>query len=318
MRAKILIAIYALTATCYAISPWGRSMASYLGDASYAWEYQAQPTNSITNIGIILPEGTHEAITITGWYKHTTTNYHVYASPLLHYTPDEVQWDNPDLLDGALAHAVEGGTNLTGSFSFPAFPYATYTNHPSITNTWKWGVYTLAGWSSNSLTINLGGIDYSVGPGVFNRNAIAGGSGDFIVTGSGLVSIGVSKTPCHQFYSADNAYNDPSNQFWGGASSTNGIAFWSIRLRSNGTNHVFTMDSKENNTAWITRTYTNGCNKAFSSRGIYQLWMVGVINTPNKVELYYDVRAYKWRLSDSELERVYNNGFDDKNRRGYQ
>jgi hypothetical protein len=293
-------------------------MASYLGDASMAWEYQTQPTNTLTTVGILLPEGTHEAITITGWYKHTTTNYHVYASPLLNYTPDEVQLDNPDLLNGALAHGESGGTNLTGSFSFSGFPYSSYTNHPDVTNIWKWGVYTLAGWSTNALTINLGGIDYSVGPGTFNKNGIAGGSGDFIVTGTGLASIGVSKTPCHKFYQASNAYNGFNNDFWGGSSSTNGIAFWAIRLRADGTNHVFTMDSKENNKELLTRTYTNVCNKAFSSKGIYQLFMTGIINISNKSEIYYDVRAFKYRLTDSEIERVYNNGLDDKNRRGYQ
>jgi hypothetical protein len=44
---------------------------------------------------------------------------------------------------------------------------------------------------------------------------------------------------------------------------------------------------------------------------------VGLKNSANKAERLYDVRAYKWRLSDVELERVYNNGFDDKTRRGY-
>jgi hypothetical protein len=293
-------------------------MASYLGDASMAWEYQKQPTNYYLDCKIQLSPGTHESITLTGWYGQTFTNYECAVSAQLFYTPDEVQLDNPDLLNGSLAYGVEGGTNLTGTFSFSGFPYSTYTNHPTITNTWKWGVYTMAGWSSNSLTINLGGIDYSVGPGTFNKNGIAGGSGDFIVTGTGLASIGVSKTPCHKFYQASNAYSDINNVFWGGSSSTNGIAFWAIRLRADGTNHVFTMDSKENNKELLTRTYTNVCNKAFSSKGIYQLFMTGIINISNKSEIYYDVRAFKYRLSDVEIERVYNNGLDDKTRRGYQ
>lgn len=320
MLAKLIIALLGLTISCHAISPWSRNMASYLGDASMAWEYQRQSTNFMV-LGLKLPPGTHEAITITGWYSHVYTNHHCYAAPLLNYTPDEVQLDNPDLLNGALSHGVAGGTNLTGTFSFSGFPYSTYTNHPAITNTWKWGVYTIDGWSSNSLTINLGGIDYSVGPGTFNRNAIAGGSGDFIVTGTGLASIGVSKTPCHQFYSAGvpDIINDSNNIYFGGASTTNGIAFWSIRVRSNGTNHIATMDSKENNKAWGTWGYTNSCPKQFSSQGIYQIMFTGIQNAlTGKAERLYDVRAFKYRLSDSELERVYNNGLDDKNRRGYQ
>jgi len=317
MCAKIIIALFALTVSCHAMSPWSRNMASYLGDASFAWEYQRQATN-VLSVGIMLPEGTHNEITITGWYKHVFTNFNAYVSPHLFYTPEAVQYFNPDLLGGALKHGISGGTNLTGSFSYSGFPYSTYTNHPSVTNTWKWGVYTIDGWSSNSLTINLGGIDYNVGPGTFNRNAIAGGTGNFIVTGTGMASIGVSKTPCHQFYSAKNTYNDFNNFTWGGISSTNGIAFWAIRLRADGTNHISTMDSKENNIAWLTRTYTNSCTKSFSSAGIYQLWMTG-LNNPlsGKSEQLYDVRAYKFRLSDAELERVYNNGMDDKTRRGY-
>lgn len=317
MRAKVLIAIYAITFSCFAVAPWMRNMASYLGDASMAWEYRRPPTNNYTFVGIELPDGTHDAITITGWYKHTTTNYNIYASPWLHYTPEAVQYSNPDILGGALAENVAGGTNLTGSFSFSGFPYSAYTNHPAITNTWRWGVYTLDGWSSNSLTVNVGGIDYSVGPGEFNKNCIAGGSGDFIVTGSGLVSMGVAQTPCYQFYSAKNEYNDQGNINWGGASSTNGIAFWSIRIQATGTNHITTMDSKENNKSWGTWVYTNACPHRFSSQGIYQIFMFGLLNSVNKTELFYDLRAFKFRLSDVELERVYNNGLDDKNRRGY-
>ena len=46
--------------------------------------------------------------------------------------------------------------------------------------------------------------------------------------------------------------------------------------------------------------------------------MLGIQNpTSGKSEQLYDVRAYKWRLSDSEIERVYGNGLDDKARRGY-
>jgi hypothetical protein len=320
MRAKLIIAVWAFTVACYAMSPWMRNMASYLGDASFAWEYQRGPTNDYLTVGVLLPEGVHEEITLTGWYKHVFTNFNAYVCPILNYTPDEVQYSNPDLLGGALSHGVGGGTNLTGSFSFSGFPYSTYTNHPSVTNTWKWGVYTIDGWSSNSLTINLGGVDYSVGPGTFNRNAIAGGSGDFIVTGTGLASIGVSKTPCHEFFQATfmSLWNTTDlTQQYGGSSSTNGIAFFSIRIKADGTNHVNTLDSKENNRDWITKYTTNACTRMISSGGIYQITMGGIANTTNKTEQLYDVRAYKWRLSDSEIERVYGNGLDDKARRGY-
>ena len=209
-----------------------RNMASYLGDASFAWECKRQATNGFLTVGIKFPEGQHNEITVTGWYKHVYTNNILYVYPILHYTPETVQYFNPDLLEGKLYHGIAGGTNLTGSFSFSGFPYSAYTNHPDMATIWPKGVYTIDGWSSNSLTINLGGIDYNVGPGTFNRNAIAGETGNFIVTGTGLASIGVSKTPCHKFYEAVNTYSDFNNLAWGGASTTNGIAFWSIRLRA--------------------------------------------------------------------------------------
>jgi hypothetical protein len=314
-QAASLLLFLAITAN--ATSPWSRNMANYLGDASMAWEYQRQATNNYLQVDVKLSEGTHDAITLTGWYSMSFTNFECYVVPQLFYTPDEVQLSNPDLLNGSLSHGVSGGTNLTGTFSFSGFTYSTYTNHPTITNTWKWGVYTLDGWSSNSLTINLGGIDYNVGPGTFNRNAIAGGSGDFIVTGTGLASIGVSKTPCHKFYSFSLLDTVTIEEFSGGISSTNGMGFWSIRIRADGTNQVATLDSKTNNKTWITAVAANSCSLKLSSQGIYKLSMVGLKNSANKAERLYDVRAYKWRLSDVELERVYNNGFDDKTRRGY-
>jgi len=240
----------------------------------------------------------------------------IVVQPELSYTPEAVQWSNPDLLEGAWAHGVEGGTNLVTAFNFVGFPFSTYTNHPSVTNTWKWGVYTVSGWSSNAVTLNLGGIDFAIGPGTFNRNCIAGGSGACILTGTGLVSIGISKTPCHRFYSATMNRSFSDFTAFQGIANSNGLTFLIMRMRSDLTNHIFDVSLRTTNSTWLTFSGTNACPSRFSSEGIYQLWMFGPQNSPSKIEKTFDWRILPWRISDDERDRVYQNGFDEVLRRG--
>jgi hypothetical protein len=298
-----------------AYTPWWRKMASSLGDASYGYSHSGTVTN-YSSFAIEFPDGIHSEITLTGWYAHTSTN-NLFIVPWLFYTPDTVQYSNPDLLNGAWAHGVEGGTNLVTSFSFNGFPFSTYTNHPDITNTWRWGVYTVDGWSSNAVTLNLGGIDSTIGPGSFKQNFIAGGSGDCILTGTGLVSIGISKTPCHRFYNFTKPLTSADAATWTfGIWSTNEISFISIRIRANGTNHVATLKLRVRGQTW-SEDYvaTNACSSLFSSGGIYRMQPIGIYNNPTKAETTFDYRTFSYFLTDDELERVYQNGADETIRR---
>jgi hypothetical protein len=317
MRNKIaiLVALYVGCACAYSTS-WWKQMASYLGDASFGYYNQEQTTNYVVR-GVILPSGEHEALTLTGWYASSWTGAHdIVVQPELFYTPEEVQYSNPDLLGGAWAHGVSGGTNLVTAFNFVGFPFSTYTNHPSVTNTWKWGVYTVDGWSTNAVTLNLGGIDFTLGPGTFNRNVIAGGSGACILTGTGLVSIGISKTPCHRFYSSTMNRGFASTTDFQGIARSNGLAFVIMRMRSDLTNHIFDVSLRTTNATWVTYSGTNACTSRFSSGGIYQLWMVGPQNRPDKQERVFDWRVLPWRLSDEECDRIWQNSYDEVQRRG--
>jgi hypothetical protein len=293
-----------------------KQMASYLGDASFGADSQITTTNYVIR-SVLPPDGEHESLTLTGWYVSSWTGAHpIVVQPSLHYTPEAVQYSNPDLLGGAWAHGVEGGTNLVTAFNFVGFPFSTYTNHPDVTNTWKWGVYTVDGWSSNAVTLNLGGIDFSFGPGTFNRNVIAGGSGACILTGSGLVSIGISKTPCHRFYEATMRRDFLDITGFQGIANSNGLTFLILRMRSNLTNHIFDTSLRTTNGTWLTYTGTNACPSRFSSGGIYQLWFFGPQNRPDKQEKTFDFRILPWRISDEERDRVYQNSLDEVRRRG--
>jgi hypothetical protein len=317
MRAKlIIIAMLYVGCACAYSTTWWRQLASSLGDASYGYSTQTNTTQySIWTVKP--PAGNHEAITLCGWYQHSWTGTSVYVvTPLLFYTPDAVQYSNPDLLGGAWAHGISGGTNLVTAFNFVGFPFSTYTNHPSVTNTWKWGVYTVDGWSSNSVTLNLGGIDFSFGPGTFNRNVIAGGSGACILTGSGLVSIGISKTPCAKFYNATLNQAPSDINSLQGIQSTNGLTFVFMRISSDLSKHVCDVSIRGTNANWITFASTNTCSSRLNSEGIYQLWMPGLPNSPIKTEKTFDWRILPWRLSDEERDRVYQNGMDEALRRG--
>jgi len=316
MRNKLAILAILYVGCAMAYTPWWKKMASYLQDASFAYSTSGTVTN-YSLFKVEIPEGTHREITLTGWYAHHTTN-NLWVTPKLFYTPEAVQYSNPDLLGGAWAHGVAGGTNLVTAFSFNGFPFSSYTNHPDITNTWRWGVYTVDGWSSNAVTLNLGGTDFSFGPGTFNRNCIAGGSGDCILTGSGLVSIGISKTPCHKFYSAQKSINSFDSSTWNTAIwGTNEITLITMRLRADGTNHVYSIKTRELGNGWSPlHTGTNTCPLLLNSKGVYQLDFTGIYNTQTKPETVFDYRIFSFYLTDDELERVYQNGADEATRRG--
>ncbi len=314
--AASIIVLCALAAC--ASTPWWSKVASTLGDASFSGSTSGAVTNfSIYNV--TLPPGDHDVITITGWYGQTSTYYpYLGGNPVLFYTPNAVQWSNPDLLGGAWACGVAGGTNLVSSFSFNGFPFVAYTNHPTVAETWPYGVYTVAGWSSNAVTLNLGGTDFAFGPGAFNRNCIAGGSGDCILTGSGLVSVGISRTPCQRFYQARSCRNDNNMaDVDGSISITNGTSFFAIRISANGTNHVFDTVTRYQAGGWFNYSSSFPCPDRFSSKGIYQFYMFSIFNAFNhKNETWFDHRVFTTRLSDEQLERIYQNGKDEVIRRG--
>ena len=267
-----------------------------------------------------IPAGEHDAITIVGWYDHAATNDYVsQVAPQLTYTPLAVQRSNPDLLLGTWGDGIEGGANLTTSFSTTNITFATYTNEIAAA-AWPHGVWTVAGWTSNACTLNLSGIDYTLGPGTFNHNLMAGATHDCILTGTGLVSIGIAQAPCHEFFEA----RDMSFEANGGYPktliySTNGISFWSLRIKLESSKHISDYDMREINHDWLRGDQrTNNCSARFNSRGVYQLLMTSRNNSPTKYETHFDYRVYGYRLTDDQLERIYQNGRNEVIRRGLE
>jgi hypothetical protein len=267
-------------------------------------------------MGVRLPAGEHDAITITGWYGHKS-EYNLMVFPKFYYIPEAIQYSNPDLLGGAWACGVAGGTNLTSSFSFNGFPFEAYTNHPDVSDVWPYGVYTVAGWSSNSVTLNLGGSDFAFGPGTFKQNCIAGGSGDCILTGTGLVSVGISRTPCHKMQTAEVKVISYYENEWRNYIQTNAIKFLAFRIQSDGTNHVYSINTRDvSGYVEDPEVSTNTCPFKFSSGGIYTIKFVGMYNSSTKEESTFDFRVFGTRLTDEQLERVFQNGRDEVIRRG--
>ena len=310
-----IVALYAVAA--FAFSPYWGNVPASLGDASMGYCKSGLVTNFFC-ASVKLPPGEHDAITIVGWYGHSATNSYVfYSMPMLTYTPLAVQLSNPDLLNGAWGDGITGGTNLVSSFSSTNITFATYTNHTIAATAWPHGVWTVAGWTSNACTLNLSGIDYTLGPGSFNMNLIAGGTHDCILTGTGLVSVGIAQTPCHKFFSSMEYQTGSGVLPLTMISSTNGIYLYSIRIQLSGTNHISSFDSRAMNKAWTSGlSSTNDCPYRFSSRGIYQMMMNTLNNTEIKNETIFDYRVFPFRLTDEQLERIYQNGRDEVIRRG--
>jgi hypothetical protein len=306
MRLPTSIIILALIASTACAAPLWRLAPSNLGDASFG----RVTAGAITNYQIAnatLPAGTHDGITITGWYRHTYTNFALTVCPMLNYTPLPVQYSNPDLLGGAWAHGIAGGTNLTASpTEFASFPFSTYTNHPTITNSWPKGIYTVSGWASNAVTLSLAGATNTFGPGAFTRNVTPGISNNCTLTGTGLVSIGISQTPCYRFFNTPNGYSNDNAVV--SIITTNGLVFMALSLAADGTNHTSMVSIRTANGSWISSSQTIACADRFSSGGIYQLFMTGYQNSPNKSETRFDFRVFHWRLSADDLERIYQNG----------
>jgi hypothetical protein len=81
-----------------------------------------------------------------------------------------------------------------------------------------------------------------------------------------------------------------------------------LSLAADGTNHTSMVSIRTANGSWASQSQTTACADRFSSGGIYQLFMNGVKNSPDKSETRFDYRVFNRRLSADDLERIYQNG----------
>lgn len=314
--AMFMLAMPLLAATGY-LQP------SRYGDARYGMHHRN--TNSVPpNIEheVILPSGQYEGITVTAWMRikprpGATCHLTTYAF----WCGDPVIKTAPDLLAGAGAHGVIGGTNLTdlgGTITVSNFPFSTYTNAhlAGVTNVWKRGVYTIDGWTSNGVTVTLGGTDNVFPAGRVHKNALPGPAASVVISGSGLASIGISLTPCYRFCQEIDGVTD-GNIFTSGTVSS-GITFCVWRFKIDGANQIYRSDMGSlaafNELSQV-RTNALPLKGVFDSRGIYRIGLIGLPGSPYDYELF-DPRVLSWYLSDAELERIHFNGATEIQRRG--
>ncbi|MFZ4394146.1 MAG: hypothetical protein ACOYOU_00810 [Kiritimatiellia bacterium] len=271
-----------------------------------------------------LPYGRHQGFTVCGWFRIKAYGGTANLTTFAFWCPEKIQYANPDLLAGVGGHGVPSGTNLTavgGSIVVPFFPFTPYTNPDvsPISNQWSRGVYTLAGWASNALTVTLGGADIILGPGEFTRNAIPGPAASVILSGSGPVDVGISKTPCHRFFTELDGVISSNLMFSAASCISTEITFCVWRFQVSGSNQLYRSDigrlAAFNETSQIRTNSLPPGGAFFDSGGYYTVGFQGFSAPPYDVDLF-DTRVFPWCLSDAELERIHYNGVEEITRRG--
>ena len=319
---SVLVVISSLAASMGFGPQWQRFMPSSLGDARMGFDRTA---HTITNLEFHVPvlTGSHTGLTVTVWSRLTTgTSYAITNTEVgvrLLYAPEAIRRSNPSL---AFADAQGWPTNmlLAGSVSKDPFPFAPYGPGTS-SNTWPKGVYTVAGWSSNAVTVSVGGNSVTLGPGEFNRNVIGGSGSACTVTGSGLANIGVSRCPDAEFFILDGVEMIDGGMFFRPQCVlSNEIKFVSVRLCLSETSHKGCVSYY--NVTGIPFVVTNElvmprAARALDSTGIYRLVFHGVLKQQKAYDVdFFDFRVFPRVLSDDELLRIRDNGADEIARRG--
>lgn len=321
-----IVSVFALALSCLAASmqfgaQWQRFMPSMLGDARLASDLHF---GTVTNMdfGVELPPGEHAGMTVTLWTRLTTvtgatlTNTQVAAN--LFFTPERVRRNNPSL---AFCDAGGWPTNMTlaGTVTVAPFPFAPYDITPSVSNLWPHGVYTVAGESSNQVTVSVGGASMTVGPGTFNRNIIAGSGSACSVSGTGWARIGVARTHAAEFFTLDGI--DTAGINMSPASMiTNELKFIAIRLCLSDVEHKGCVDYY--GVGGLLLAVTNSFTiprraRALSSDGIYRVQIIGVMKQDRAYNNdFFDTRVFPRVLDDAEIDRIRLNGSDEFNRRG--
>lgn len=312
---------------CHAV-PMLRLMPSPLGDARLAEPVYTQGTNGPANVRfeVVLPPGRHEAFTVVAWMRTIKRNPS-WLTTSIKWCPDRIQRLNPDLAAGAFGW--DGGTNLTaagGSITVASFPFSGYASSDpastTFTNQYPRGVYTVNGWSTNAVTLTLGGTDYELGPGTFARNYVPGPAASAVLSGSGPVAVGISKTPMHRFYSEMDGVTDVEHKLLEDESIvTNELAMCTWRMRFDGTNQIYRSDlgripAFDAMSQW--KTNATPASVAFDSEGYYEVGLAGIGDgAGNAIEHdLWDARVFPWWVSDADLERIHANAVEEIQRRG--
>jgi hypothetical protein len=267
-----------------------------------------------------LPPGAHDAFTVTAWARIVASNtVDNQMTTYAYWCPDEIRRSNPDLSAGVFGWA--GETNLTtagGSITIASFPWEPYDDD-FLAEKWPKGVYTIAGWSTNAVTVTLGGADVTVGPGEFNRNAVPGPADSVVVSGSGPIAIGISRTPGHRFYGEiDGVKEEGSLLFTAESIVTNEIAFVSWRFRMGDGVQIYRSDIGRLaafDEVSVVKTNHAPAHAKYHADGEYRVGFVGVAQAlPRNIDLF-DARVLPWWATHEELDRIHANGVEEIQRR---
>lgn len=314
-RLAVITALVALAIPAAAVTRMGMvQMPSVFRDARMGVEITA--TNQLRiQFGVEVPPGRHQALTVTAWLrlKPEVAGSHMWTTYAF-WCPDPINRSNPDLLAGAGGFGT-GGTNLTaagGSVTVASFPFATYADHPDVTNRYPRGVYTIAGTSAQEITVTLGGTDTTVGPGPFNVNAVPGPSDSVSITGAGVAEVGISRTPCHRFFSAIDGVRD-ADKLTRDSIVTNEIAMCTWRFKCEGGKQIYKSDmGRIGAFNDLSLTQTNGACGGYDWQGYYEVGLMG-LGSPDYPMTYdlFDARVFVRWLTDEELDRVHLNGVQE-------
>jgi hypothetical protein len=268
-----------------------------------------------------IPRGEWDGLTVTGWarIKNYQSNDFFVTTQML-YAPEPVQRFNPNLVSNSFGYVSEIG--VTGTVAIADFEWRHYACGP-VTNIYRNGVYTFAGWSSNACSVYAGGNTLALGSGEINRNLIAGTNNTVLsLSTTGLVSIGVSLCPAAEFFNnIDGVADTNSTQgtFTGDSSITNELSFCSWRISLTATEHIYRSDLTRLDrctTLGITTTNAMPSNTdTLSSRGIYKIGFTGIIKDATNMVEVFDMRVTPRWLSDDELCRIWTNGVIEIGRR---
>lgn len=286
-----------------------------LGDSRLA--VQASEANRPLMLYNVELQADSHALTVCGWFRlRYPSAANIQATTAARWTPEAVLRSNPDLAGGAFGFPA--GTNLTGTLTVDPFPWGAYP--PSAgSNCWPRGVYTLAGWSSNALSVSIGGSTVTLGPGSFNRNAVPGAGSSVTVSGTGPASLGVSLTPCAEFFSAIDGVIAQGQTLAPESIITNSLKFCSWRLRLDGEHHVYRSDMASHDRAaclgLVTTQSMPRAARVLSGRGMYSVGFMGFAPGTNVTVDAFDIRAFSRWLSDDELCRIHGNGAQEILRR---
>ena len=294
-----------------------------LGSATVA----AHEVDEATNLwwDVTLPEGDHDAFTVTMWtrFRRLTPKLD-WITTSAWWCGDPVEMPMPDLLQGGGGHP-DDWIDLTaagGVVAFPAITFGCWPDVPvAVSNRYPRGVYNLTGTSSETITITLGGADYNVGPGAFDRAAEPGPADGVAISGGGLARVAVSLSYIAQYqHEIDGVIASGENTLSPDSVITNELSFCTWRFRVEGDKQIYRSDlGRLPAFDIISIVATNDaprCGK-FSRFGRYRVGLQGIsVDRYNHVDLTeFDVRIRPWWVSDHDLRRIHIDGVAEITRR---